>query len=164
MAEDPPTLEAGFQARIIESRIRRAMEAWHVDRKEWADRAMRSLMLVNAGGAVAVAAYMGAARSTGVVPSLLIISFLIFTLGLTFALGYGVYRFLWAEYRIWYLRDMRARSRARPGVLGLKQIKTQLPPTRPQLWATYGCNILSFLLFIAGVVLGVIALASSAPQ
>ena len=164
MAEDPPTLEAGYQARIIESRIGCAMGAWHVDRKEWADRAMRSLMLVNAGGAVAVAAYMGAARSTGAVPSLLIISFLTFTLGLTFALGYGVYRFLWAEYRIWYLRGMRTRHRAEPETLSLKQVKTQLPPTRPQLWATYGCNILSFLLFIAGVVLGVVALASSAPQ
>lgn len=163
MAEDPPKPQVADPA-VIEDRIRSAMDAWHVDRKDWADRAMRSLMLVNAGGAVAVAAYMGAARSTGAVPSLLIISFLIFTLGLTFALGYGVYRFLWAEYRIWYLRDMRARNRAEPGALGLKQIKTQLPPTRPQLWATYICNLLAFVLFIAGMWAGVVALANSAPQ
>ena len=149
---------------VIEERIRSAMDAWHADRKDWADRAMRSLMLVNAGGAVTVAAYMGAAQSAGAIPGMLIVSFITFTLGLTFALGYGVYRFLWAEYRISYLRRMRARNRAQPGALGLKQIKTQLPPTRPQLWATYGCNLLAFLLFIAGVVFGVVALASSAPQ
>ena len=163
MEEDSQKPLVGDPA-TIDSRIHSAMKAWHIDRKEWADRAMRSLMLVNAGGAVAVAAYMGAARSTGAIPSVLIVSFIAFTLGLTFALGYGVYRFLWAEYRISNLRRMRARNRAQPGALGLKQIKTQRPPTRPQLWATYGCNLLAFLLFIAGVVFGVVALASSAPQ
>ena len=35
------------------------MTAWHKDRMEWSDRALRAVMLVNAGGAVTAAAFIG---------------------------------------------------------------------------------------------------------
>ncbi len=43
----------------VHRRAGEAMNVWHRDRLEWSDRALRALILVNAGGAVAVAAFIG---------------------------------------------------------------------------------------------------------
>ena len=86
-----------------------AMGVWHEDRKEWADRGLRSLTLVNAGGAVTMAAFIGTAfsKSGATIGSEPILSLVSFTTGLAIVLVYTTYRFLWAEYRVWYLRWLR---------------------------------------------------------
>ena len=138
-----------------------AMKAWHRDRMEWVDRALRVLTIVNAGGAVADAAFMGTILRSGVSPSTyLVLSLVSFSLGLILILGYIIYRFRWAEYRVWYLRRIRDAIWDERWEVDLKEIKTQHPPTRPQFWITYGCNGLSFFMFISGLILAFIGVAN----
>ena len=146
------------------NRIERALTAWHEDRKEWADRAMRLVLLVNSGAAVALAAFIGstvADPKEWPVPSpipFLFGSFACFLTAIVLVVGYNVYRFLWAEYRIWYLRWRREELWDDDKLLDFTRVKTQHPPTRPQLWLTYLFNGFGALLFAVGLVLGFLAL------
>ena len=150
----------------VEGRAVKAMGAWHRDRLEWSDRALRALMLVNAGGAVAAAAFIGtyvgasiAASAQSVeAPRYVLLCIGAFLMGLVLPLCYIMYRFLWAEYRVWYLRSKRSDLWDAEKDVDLGKIKTNHPPTRPQLLITYVCNAGSLLFFMAGLVLGLMSL------
>ena len=156
----------GGEEAEVSRRALYAMEAWHKDRVEWSDRALRTLMLVNAGGAVAAAAfigtYVGASVAASVpsveVPRYVLPSIGAFLVGLVLPLFYIMYRFLWAEYRVWYLRWKRANLWDTGKKVDPAKIKTNHPPTRPQLTISYVFNGGSFLFFMAGLVLGLMSL------
>ena len=115
-------------------------------------------MLVNGGGAVAAAAFIGAAFGRqGLAlldPPYLPLALACFVLGLALVLGHSVYRYFWAEYRVWYLRRKKRDLWDDTKTVSLKDVKTQHPPTRSQLWIIYISNGLGFLLFVAGVLFG----------
>ena len=88
-----------------------ASEDWHEDRLEWISQALRSLTLVNAGGAIAVAAYIGARGNIPINDGPLLTSLWSFSFGLLAMIVYPIYRFTWAEYRVWHIRFHRRRYR-----------------------------------------------------
>ena len=144
--EHESSLQRGQTATF--ERATRAMRAWHEDRVEWGDRAMRSLSLVNAGGAVAVAAFIGATKAIHAGP--LLYALVLFTIGVILPLGYAVFRNAWAQFRVLDLKSDRRklmRSEIDPA-----NVKTQLPPTRPWIWITIMLNILSLAIFVSGFI------------
>lgn len=128
-----------------------ALSAWHADRLEWVAHALRSLTLVNAGGAVTVAAYIGARQvdaTEGIEPFVALISF---SVGLTIMVIYPVYRFGWAEFRVWYLRWKRSQFQKMKEDGGQIEFMDKHPPTRWQLLWTYLACIGSMSCFIYGL-------------
>ena len=142
----------------VQARAKRAQDAWHIDRTEWMDRALRSLAFAHAGGATAVAALIGTLARNGPLPQMLFWSLASFLVGLVLAMGYPLWRFSHAEYRVWYFRFKRRDPNVGDYPCGPGRVRTQHPPTRPQLFVTYGINIVGFLLFVAGLILAILSI------
>lgn len=138
---------------IIHARkyVTSSLGAWHADRLEWVGHALRSLILVNAGGAVAVAAYIGARPVNAKEAVDLFIALISFSAGLTIMVLYPVYRFGWAEFRVWYLRWKRSRLRKMKENGGQIEFMDKRPPTRWQMLWTYLACIGSLACFIYGL-------------
>ena len=131
--------------------VSKSLGAWHKDRLEWVGHALRSLTLVNAGGAFAVAAYIGA-RQGGTMEAVdLLVALISFSTGLTIMVLYPVYRFGWAEFRVHYLRWKRSRFRKVKDSGGQIEFMEKLPPTRWQMAWTYLACIGSLTCFIYGL-------------
>ena len=148
----------------LREEAQRAMTDWHEDRKEWSDRAFRAVMLVNAGGAVAATAFIGtfigASESPVDVPESSLVSLGSFIIGLALPLIYMMYRFSWAEYRVRYLKFKRRSIWDADKRVDPQTIKTERPPTRPQLFITYAFNFLSLGCFLIGCWLGMKSLGA----
>lgn len=146
------------QVRHVLADAKRAQDAWHIDRTEWMDRALRSSAIAHAGGATALAALIGTLADDGPLPQMLFWSLASFLVGLILAMGYPLWRFSHAEYRVWYLRFKRKDPNVGDYPCGPGRVRTQRPPTRPQLFVTYGINIVGFLLFVVGLILAILSI------
>ena len=113
--------------------------------------ALRSLTLVNAGGVVAVAAYIGARQVNASVAFDLFVALISFSVGLIIMVLYPVCRFGWAEFRVWYLRWKRSQFRKMKSSGGQIEFMDKHPPTRWQLVWTYLACIGSMACFIFGL-------------
>ena len=141
-----------------------AMRDWHADREGWSDRAFKAVMLVNAGGAVAAAAFIGtffgASGYAAIAPPNSLYSLGSFIIGLVLPLIYMMYRFAWAEYRVWYLRSKRRDLNDPDKQVDPHKIMTKRPPTRFQLAFIYICNIGSLVCFLVGCWMGMMSLGA----